>query len=80
MRRAIWRRPSGFSDVDDHKTEVTIVGYVWGKSKDVGRYSDNRDECTLAICVDEHGGLSSVPIANLKMQLEPDLRSLEDKP
>lgn len=63
--KATYRRPSGFSEPSHYEEEVTILSYVWGKSKDVGRYSDNREECVIAVCIDRHGQLKSIPIANL---------------
>lgn len=70
MTKAVHYKPSGFSDVGAFKSEVTILGFVWGTSQDVGRYSDRRDECVLAVIADEAERLSAVPIANLALTQE----------
>lgn len=41
--KALYRKPSGFSDVDLEPEGVDILGFVWGKSQDNGKYNNNRE-------------------------------------
>lgn len=67
--RAIVSTPSGFSDREDYKSEVTVAGYTWGFHQDAVRY-DRGGETVLAVVIFDTGRFGAVPITWLSAKGE----------
>ncbi len=51
-------KPSGFRDIEDRKSEVSIIGFVYGKYRDCW---DRQGETLLCIYVDDQGAIDFSP-------------------